>query len=224
MHGALTTLAAGLVPEGPLHPTLLVTGLVAGLAGSAVAGRDGTRWLLITVAGAVLLAQFGQDDVLRAAFGARDDRAVVVATTIAVAVAGLVLRPRWSTAVVAAIGATAGVWAVVPDTEVPLICGAVLAGASLVRCLPGWLPDERRRGNGVVFVLPALSAAAGTIGRTGRHVPALALGVLGAVLALSTFRLARAVWRSRQRAGTPTTVAPGATSSITTAPAPTTAS
>lgn len=223
MYATVTTLA-GLVPEGPLHPTLFVTGVVAGLAGSAVAGRDGTRWLLTTVAGAVLLVQLTQDDVLRAALGVRDDRAVVVAATVAAVVAGTILRPRWSTAVIAAVGATAGVWTVVPDTEVPLICGAVLGGASLVRCLPGWLPDERRRRNALLFLLPALSAAAGTIGRTGRHVPALALGVLGAMLALSTWRLVRVVGRSVQRAGTPTTVAPGATSSITTAPAPTTAS
>ncbi|MEZ5243786.1 MAG: hypothetical protein R2707_01715 [Acidimicrobiales bacterium] len=213
---------AGIVPEGPLHPKLFVIGIVAGVAAAVVAGRSNGRWLVSTLGAVGVVVTAAQGDVLVGGVVDRTDRGFVVAVTLAVIVAAMATRPRWSTAAISALGACAGVWAIVPDTEVPLLVAATLAGASVVRCLPGWLPDRRSLANGVLVVLPLAGAVAGSIGRPSRYGPALAVGALTALLALSAWGLL-VLSRRRQRAGTPTTVAPGSTSSMTTAPAPTTA-
>jgi hypothetical protein len=213
---------AGLVPEGPLHPKLLAIGLVAGVAVAAVAGRSTQRWFVgVLLAGGALVSAV-QGDVLLAGFVDRNDRSVVAGSTLALVMAAVTARPRWSTAVIGTLGACAGVWAIVPDTEVPLTVAAVLAGASALRCLPGWMPGRRGRANGALVVLPLVGAAAGSIGRPSRFEPALAVGALTGLLTLAAWYLVVLMWQ-RQRAGTPTTVVPAATSSITTAPAPTTA-
>jgi len=209
-----------LVPDGPLHPVDALWGLSTGLVVALVAGRRAQRWLvLVAVAlGAVIVARRG-GEVLDGYLD-RPDSAAVLGTTAAV-VALSALRPlRVSTTACVALAGCAGVWAVVPDTEIPLIAGAVLAGAATR--LPR---DAVIRPAGWLLLAPLIAAVAGSVGRPSRLVPALALAVAAGGVALLAASLLRAVAsRRRQRAGTPTTVAPGATSVVTTAPAPTTAS
>jgi len=220
---ATSLILAGLVPQGPLHPKLVVIGVVAGIAAAAIAGRSEGRWSLYVLAAAGLLVVAVQGDVLWGGVVDREDRRLVVGATVAVVAASAAVRPRWSTALIASIGACAGVWTIVPDTEVALLVGSVLVGATALRLLPGWMPDRRGRLNGSLLLLPLVGAAAGSIGRTARYEPALVVGSLGVLLSISGWTFVRLAWR-RQRAGTPTTLVPGPTSSTTTAPAPTTAS
>lgn len=219
--GPTSPLLAGLVPDGPLHPDLALLGLVAGLAAAVVVGRHARAWTLAVVATALGLAHGAQGGLLADCLD-RGDRASVTGVTVAVVAVAVAARPRWSSAIVATGAASAAVWAVVPDTEVALLGAAVLVGATVVRLLPGWLPDDRRRGNGALVLLPAIAAAVGTIGRPSRYPLAVVLGVLAAAGAVA----ASTLWSGyrRSRAGTPSTVHPGGTSSTTTAPAPTTAS
>ncbi len=215
------------VPEGPLHPSLAVVALVAGLAGALVAGRDAGRWLVLEIPLVVALVTAAQGPVLRDGIIDHPRRTTVVTALIVVGMVGAVIRPRWSTAVVVAVAGCAGIWAIVPDTEAPLIVGAGLAGGAALRLLPGWIPDSRRRSHAWLLLLPVVAAAAGSLGRPARFGPALVVGALTAfaavvVVRLCVMRLFGAL-RRRQRAGTPTTVAPASTSSTTTAPAPTTA-
>lgn len=218
--GPMPPLLAGLVPDGPLHPELALLGVVAGVAAAVVVGRRERVWTLAVVAISLGAAQSVQGALL-AGFLDRGDRVSVVGVTVAVTGVAVAARPRWSSAVVATFAAVATVWAVVPDTEVALLAASVLAGATLVRLLPGWLPDDRRRVNGVLVLLPAVSAAVGTIGRPSRYPFALVLVLLAAAGAVAAWSAGSAYRRGR--AGTPSTVVSGATSSTTTAPAATTA-
>ena len=221
--GWLLASVTGVIPEGPLHPALAASGLVAGVSAAAVAGRHAGRWLALMTLVGVGLVTVHQGDVLRRGMTDRPDRLTVLGVVLAVVALGAWARPRWSTATLAALCACAGVWAVVPDTEVPLLAGAVLCGGATLRLLPGWLPDTRRRSNAALLVWPLAAAAAGSIGRPERFAPSLLLAGVVAGLGLAAWVALNAGWR-RQRAGTPTTVAPAATSSTTTAPAPTIAS
>lgn len=221
--GSLLALLPGLVPDGPLHPGLALGGVVVGVAAAAMAGRSTRAWTALVVVGWWFVTAAVNGDRLAAAFTDRGDRAVVISVTIAVALAAVSARPSRSTATVMAIAACAGVWAIVPDTEAPLLAGAVLVGATAVTLLPDWLEDSRRRIHGVLLVLPVAAAAIGSVGRPARFGPGILAAALTAALGLTAWQVLRVLWR-RQRAGTPITVAPAGTSSTTTAPAPTTAS
>lgn len=212
----------GVVPDGPLHPGIAWAGVVAGVAVAAVAGQHTVRWLIAVLSGSAVLYMGSQGDGLWPAVFDRPDRLSVATAIVVVPMLGAAVRPRRTTATAAALCACGGVWAVVPDTEAPLLAAAVLFGAAAVAALPGWLPDARRAVHSLLLLLPLWAAAAGSIGRPARFGP-------GLVCALATGASGVAAWcwfetvLRRQRAGTPTTVAPGATSSTTTAPAPTTA-
>ena len=152
----------------------------------------------------------------------RNNRGTVLIATVAVVLVAVSARLSRSTATVLSLAACAGVWTVVPDTEAPLLAGGVVAGAAAVTMIPGWLDDVRCRVHGLLLLLPVAAAATGSVGRPARFVPGTFVAVLTAVLGLAAWRVLTALWR-RQRAGTPITVVSAATSSTTTAPAPTTA-
>ena len=217
----------GVVPDGPLHPGIAGAGVVAGVALAAVAGQHAVRWLFAVLAGSAVLYMGFQGDGLWSAVFDRPDRLSVAAAIVGVPMLGAALRPRRTTATAAALCACGGVWAVVPDTEAPLLAAAVLCGAAAATALPGWLPDSRRSVHSLLLLLPVWAAAVGSIGRPARFGPgligALVAGALGVAGWCSFEAGLRGAVSRRQRAGTPTTVAPGATSSTTTAPAPTTA-
>jgi hypothetical protein len=134
--------------------------------------------------------------------------AVFVAVMVWTVLAVRILRwgdPPPATALVAAIAACVGVWATAPDTEAALITGAVLLAAA------PWVRSASIASLAAVTMLAPLAAVAGTVGRPERLPLVLAI-------ALSAFGLARLaaavlVWTTNrgQRAGMPTTVAPGAT-------------
>jgi hypothetical protein len=207
-----------LVPDGPLHPVDALWGLSAGLLVATVAARRAGRWLLLVAvaAGSVVLVRRGGE--LVDGYLDRPDAAFVVGLTAAVAVLTAVRPVRVSTSAFVAVAGCAGVWAIVPDTEVPLIVGAVLLGAA------ARLPrDAVVRPGGWLLLGPLVSAVVGSVGRPSRLGPALLVGVVLGGVAFLVVTLFRVIVSGRQRAGTPTTLAPGATSSVTTAPAPTTA-
>ncbi|MDW3217885.1 MAG: hypothetical protein R8F63_04665 [Acidimicrobiales bacterium] len=208
-----------LIPDGPLHPEDAVLALVAGVAVGIAFRRRSFAWIVGVLAAAWWLLRWRYGTVLADAVAARGQPLGVIALIVAPAalLASRPLRPR--TVAVLTVGALAGIWAMVPDTEAPLIAGAAVAGATVVAMRRGGeLPAHRAAG--ALVLLPLCAALVGSVGRPERLGPALVVGLLGAGLAASSMGLWRVL---RQRAGTPTTVAPAATSSTTTAPAPTTA-
>ena len=203
------------VPEGPLHPDdavyALLFGLIVGLALRA-GGRLGPALVPVAV---VLAFDSRHRDTAWAAVDGRWWPALACVLIAALAAIPATLRPDdtavRATLLTAAIP-VAAVWAIVPDTEAAVIGGGVLAGA-FVSAGGTW---DSRAAVPLWLVAP-FAALVGSIGRPGRLWPALGAVVVTAVVAEFGRR-----WRG-QRAGTPTTVAPGATSDVTTAPAPTTA-
>lgn len=206
-----------LIPDGPLHPVDALWGVGVGLFVAVAARRLTGRWIsMVTVAVvAVVGVRLGNQIV-----PGYLDRPSPVWPVLASAAAGAMAaaRPRrLSVVLVGAIAACGGVWAVVPDTEVPLIAGSVLLGAAV-----GVPRGVRTRWAGLLVLIPVAAAVAGSAGRPSRLGIALAMAVAGSMVAGAGAALITA-WRSRQRAGTPMTVAPAATSVATTAPAATTA-
>ncbi|GJM38972.1 MAG: hypothetical protein DHS20C19_23390 [Acidimicrobiales bacterium] len=206
-----------LIPDGPLHPEDALLALVVGLVVGAAFRHRSLPWITGVVGAAWLFLRWRYGALLTDAVAARDRPLGIVALILAPV--GLLawsrLRPR--SVAVLTIGALAGVWAVVPDTEAPLIAGALLVGATAAASLGrAELPAHRFAGG--LVLLPLGAALVGSAGRPERFGPAVMVSLLGAALVASVVRFGRVL---RQRAGTPTTVAPGATSSTTTAPAPT---
>jgi len=82
---------------------------------------------------------------------------------------------------------------------------------------------DRRSYLGLIWALPIGSAVVGSVGMPDR-LPIAGLAAMAAVGAVNVVQTALARMRvATTRAGAPTTVVHGATSSTTTAPAPTTA-
>ena len=207
------------IPDGPLHPDDAVIAMIVGLVVGGLIGRHRMAApVLVLAAGSTLAyrqpALVPEGIVERPAFGF----VVMVAVAVA-AVAGLVVRGVGLGAFSfgAAVAGCAAVWAIAPDTEPPLIAGAVLLAAwpTLGRAALRWAP--------VALLAPPFAAVIGTVGRPERT--ELALGAATAAMAVTVLAawVVSRVRDGRQRAGTPTTVAPAATSSVTTAPAATTA-
>lgn len=206
-----------LIPSGPLHPedalAAVVVGLIVGLvarysvsgpvlvvaaAGVTFEHRHGGTWDALVDRPAPLWALLG-----------------VLGATIVIAVIAAPVRVRS----MRAAGCIAGVplaatWGLVADTEAPLIAGMVLLGA-----LVFGLGRPSVLVVGVATMAP-FAAAIGSFGRPSQLPLALAASMVWAAAARAAFESVDAV-RRRQRAGTPTTVESTATSSVTTAPAPT---
>jgi len=218
----LATMLRLAAPDGPLHPVDAIVFASLGVSVAFVVGRHTARWVVLVLGSAFLLITVSEGDVITAGFAEHGRRSLVLATTAAVVAAAMIARMRWTTAVVVAVSGCAGVWAVVPDTEVPLMAGSLLLGAAAVHTVFGPLPAPRRWFNGALLLLPLAGAAAGSIGRPGRFSPALLLAVVTVVAGVAASTLLRSDW-TRQRAGTPITVVPAGTSSVTTAPAATSA-
>jgi len=214
--------AVRLVPEGPLHPLDALTFALLGVTLAFVVGRHTGRWVALVVAGAFVFISVSQGDVVASGFIDHGERLLVLGTTAGVIAVAAGLRMRWTTAALVSLSACAGVWAVVPDTEVPLMAGSLLVGATAVHAVFGSMPGARHWFTAALLLLPLAGAAAGSAGRPARFAPAVIVGLLVVFLGIAAVGLLRTAW-SLQRAGTPTTVSPGATSSMTTAPAPTTA-
>lgn len=208
---------ATIVPDGPLHPDDALYALLAGmLVGMAM--RATGRWGAVLVPiGAVLAFEQRYPGV---AWESLDGRWGPLAACVATgALAALPLSGPGAGSVSARLALlsialpVALVWAIVPDTEAAVIGGCVVAGAFVL----GSAQWERRTVVMLSFV-PVFAAAVGSVGRPERLWPAL-----GCVLVAGALNGAIGWVVRRQRAGTPTTVVPAATSEVTTAPAPTTA-
>lgn len=204
------------IPEGPLHPGHAIAAFAAGVIVGLLMRRRPVAWTVSVAVTAVLVQLARRDGELLDAISDHPRRlfAVAAGAGAGLVVAGLRLH-TWS--VIAASGAAlAMVWGIVPDTETPLIYGGVVAGGAA--CLPRL---GRTRVVALLAALPVIAAMVGSIGRPERL--ELALSAAG-LAAAGVAAVVEAGIRCAQRAGTPTTVTPGGTSSMTTAPAPTTAS
>jgi len=223
---ALLGATAGFIPEGPLHPEDAMRALAVGLAvGLGLAALDWRRGLpAVALAAGVCLHEYRYPETLVDGFRERPAPTTVL-IGIGVAFAALALPLRLvriavTDLMIATAAACAAVWAIVPDTESAVILGGVLI-AAMAFSPPTGLASI---GDAVVVFVPAIAAVVGSIGRPERLEPAskaavvTGLAVLAVASGIRWFVAAR-----RQRAGTPTTVRPGSTSSVTTAPAPTTA-
>ncbi len=209
---------AALIPDGPLHPSDAAWGVVVGLA-LGLSLRSAPRfWASAVVAAGFTLFQIRHPGRLTGALDRPSPGWIGLILLVSGAAVWLGLRRvdlSTRELAVMAVGCLATVWATAPDTESALIFGAVVAGSAvLIRSEIVGPPAA------VLVALPVMAAAAGTVGRPGRLPLVLGLAAAGVCCG------ALAVLASRQvfgRAGVPTTVVPEATSSTTTAPAPTTA-
>ena len=211
------------IPDGPLHADLAIAGLAFGVFVAVFAARRPRAWIALILAVFVVAIEVRLDGGIADGwildvFRDRDNTWLAVAALVGVPLLAAQRPVGSTTAAFAALGATAGVWAVVPDTETALLAGMLLLGA-----VAGSPRDEQSRWYALLAVLPVVAAIAGSVGRPERLNAGIGVGFLGAALALSVLVFSRGFWRA-QRAGTPTTVDRGSTSSMTTAPAPTTAS
>ncbi len=226
MGSALLAASAGFIPDGPLHPEDAIRALGVGLAvGVALAALDWRRGLpAVVLAAGVSLQEYRYPELLIDGFRDRPlPSNVLIGIAGAVGVLAVLLwlvRIALADLMVAAAVAVAVVWAIVPDTE-----SAVLLGGVLIAAMAFTPPTGRAHyGDAIVLLVPAIAAVLGSVGRPERLEPASKAAIaagLGVLLALGVGR--RLVTMQRQRAGRPTTVQPGSTSSTTTAPAPTTA-
>lgn len=211
---------AQLIPDGPLHPDDAAAAVLVGLAVGLLLRRRQRAWAptIVLVIWAVVEGRYGA--AVADGFSAQGSIGLALIGLVAL-VSATALRPWRRTHLgIVVLGALAGVWAVVPDTEAPLIAGALLA-AALVASSGTGRGRQATRLDSLLVLLPPVAAIVGVAGRPERLTPALGMAVLGALLAGAGLGLVGQLWRSR--AGTPTTVAPGSTSSTTTAPAPITA-
>ena len=215
-----TTLARlSLIPEGPLHPEDAIASVIVGaIAGSVVGRRAGAGPVTVVAAAGTLITR--HHGFVPEGFIDRPTPALVIVATSVVALVAVVAVhvPKLASArttIAAATAGCAGVWATAPDTEPALIGGATLAGSwiFLGRNSARWAP--------VVMVVPFAAAILGTMGRPERLPLAVAVALSLVGLCRGAAMVLERCWF--QRAGTPTTVVPGATSAVTTAPAPTTA-
>jgi len=210
------------IPVGPLHPADAVYALVFGLAVGATAFRSIERWPLLVTAASIAVMSGRHPGDITEGFARRPLPWLVAALAVASlagawwATAHRSVQVRTAALEVAA--SCVAVWAVVPDTESPLIAGLVLAGAMV------FMPrGDGRSYLGQIWALPIGSAVIGSVGMPDR-LPVAALAAIVAVFAVNVVQSALVRLRvATTRAGVPTTVVRGATSSMTTAPAPTTA-
>lgn len=226
MGSALLAATAGFIPDGPLHPEDAIRALGVGLAvGVALAVLDWRRGLpVVVLAAGVSLQEYRYPELLIDGFRDRPlPSNVLVGIAAAVAALAILLwlvRIALADLMIAAAVAVGVVWGIVPDTESAVLLGGVLIAAMAFTPPTG----HAYYGDAIVLLVPATAAVLGSVGRPERlelaSKAAIAAG-LGVLLLLGVAR--GLVQMQRQRAGRPTTVLPGSTSSTTTAPAPTTA-
>ncbi|MEO0494932.1 MAG: hypothetical protein AAF081_16115 [Actinomycetota bacterium] len=208
-----------LIPSGPLHPEDAIAALVVGVVVGLVARFSATGPLLVVAAAGVTFER--RHGGLGDAFVDRPSPlwallGVIVAAALIAAIAEPMRHRSVRAAGLVAGVPLAAVWGLVADTEAPLIGGMVLLGAVAL--------GLGRPGVAVLAtaVIAPVAALVGSVGRPSQLLLALVAAVGWAVV--TRVGLEMLGWRRRrQRAGTPVTVAPAATSSTTTAPAPTTA-
>jgi len=176
--------------------------------------RRWTTFVIVAVLG--VIAQRHGDVVARAWFERPMPLLVAAGAVVTIATARALVersRPPTMRVVIPVFAALAVVWAMVPDTEAPLIAAAVMLGA-----VPGLPARDRSPCAGLLVTLPVAAAVVGTFGRPDALGPALfAAGAVGC----GCYGVMTVIARSTLWAGTPTTVVYGSTSVRTTAPAPT---
>ena len=211
------SLIPALIPDGPLHPGDAIWAIGAGLLVAGAARRHATRWVISVISSVIVVTTWRYGSILWDGLDHPDSGFVLLAAAFALLVGCARPMPVRLVAV-GLVAASTAVWAVVPDTELPLIVGSAVAAA-----LVGAPSRTRSRWAGSLVVLPLWAAVVGSLGRPSR-LP-LALGAAGTamVAVVSVALVVRAATKRNQRAGTPITVEPAGTSSTTTAPAPTTA-
>jgi len=210
------------IPVGPLHPTDAIYALGFGVAVGALAFRSMTRWTVLVILAALAVMSGRHSGDISTGFVDRPQPWLVAAFAAAMAAGSWwATSRRRASAHSNALGvlvACVAVWAVVPDTESPLIAGSVILGAMIL--MPR---GEAAGGYGVIWVLPIGAGVIGSVGMPNRLFAAALVTVLvAAAVAVAQLVLGRRR-ESTTRAGDPTTVVRGATSSTTTAPAPITA-
>jgi len=210
---------AAIIPEGPLHPHDLIAGLVAGVLAGLLARRF-SRWgPWIIVAAVAVTIETRYPGVATRGFAERPSRVFASLALPVSGVVGLLLIRFVNSArevMFVALVANAVVWGLVADTEPAVIVGGVVGAALL--CVGS---TKASPATAVLVTLPAAAAIIGSVGRPSQLAPAL---VAAAAAGIVVVALVMGFEQRSQRAGTPVTVASGATSSTTTAPAPTTAS
>ncbi len=209
-----------MIPDGPLHPDDAIVALLTGLLLAVVAGRTRMAGPSL-VAGAAVVLAVRQPSLVPEGLSERPAPAVAIGAAVVVAciLAALLTSSGPASARTSLLVATAGcvgAWATAPDTE-----PALIAGVTLLAAVP-FVGRDARVTAPVVTIAPALAAVIGTVGRPER-LPLVLAAAVTAAIAVWIGDVGRRWLVRRQRAGTPTTVAPGATSAVTTAPAPTTA-
>ncbi len=181
-----------MIPDGPLHPVDALVGAAAGLVTASVLTgwvrcRSGARWArsddtvtavvsALVVAGALLIRP--GPGVVVSALARPDPALALAASAVVVAVvtaAGRDPGPVAATSLTGA-GAAAAVWALVPDTEAPLVVVGLLGVGGVLALGPavaGGGPSVAGRTRAVVTGAVAVAALTGTVGRPDRLAPAL---------------------------------------------------
>lgn len=206
-----------MIPDGPLHPADALFALSTGLFVGYAARPLSRRWATFVIMTALGVTAQRHGDVVARAWFERPMPLLVAVGVVATIAAGRAFvdrsRPPTMRVVIPVLAALAMVWAMVPDTEAPLIAAAVMLGA-----VPGLPPRDRSRYAGLLVALPLAAAVVGTIGRPDALGPAL---LAASTVGCGCYGVMTVIARSTLWAGTPTTVVYGSTSVRTTAPAPT---
>ncbi len=206
-----------MIPDGPLHPADALLALSTGLFVGYAARPLPRRWTAFVIAAVLgVIAQRHGDVVARAWFERPMPLLIASVAVVSVASARALVdraRPPTMRVVLPVFASLAVVWAMVPDTEAPLIAAAVMLGA-----VPGLPARDRSPCAGLLVALPFATAVVGTSGRPEALGPAL---VAGAAAGCAFYGVMTVIARSTLWAGTPATVVYASTSVRTTAPAPT---
>jgi hypothetical protein len=188
---------SALTPAGPLHPTDFAISLLIGVV--VATGLRRSRWLA-PVGAVAALAGYGWRHGGGTIVAGLVDRPApglsVVALLVAAAIGWRIqlrLRRmgigRGDPVGVITVVSLALIWAIVPDTEAPLMLGTTLApvvGWALVwdcrfvecRKRSEIRPVRRPAASGAVLALCVVAASVGSTGRTARSLPALTGTVL----------------------------------------------
>ncbi len=194
-----------MIPDGPLHPADLGLGL---LLGATVAVVFWQRRLWLPAASLAAVGGYGERhgwDVLVGSFVDRPATGLAIFALVAVAATGWMLERRTALGHSATVpGLTVvslvGVWAIVPDTEAPIVFAATL-GVALVASPRR---EQSTYPGGAVLALAVVAAAVGSVGRPERLWPAIVAIVVIVGLGLAAMASVRSVSgravRGRRRA------------------------
>ena len=163
-------MVGAMLPDGPLHPTDAVVGMIVGVAVAVVLGGHSKRGLVLAAAATAYAVRH---QGLLDSFVDRSDPLLVVVAVIAIGALAGTIRSAMLISIgrltLSALVATAGVWAIVPDTEAAVIGGGALAGSLIRRGSRHAKTADRAS----LYAVPLAAAVIGSIGRQARLSPAL---------------------------------------------------